>query len=109
MMTCFLPVALTAALNAGLSQAFTSPWRLMMVALGCIARTSSVIGPFGPVRATLVSLSRSLLHQALAKRVTSPVSVLVVRIVGRPKILPSSACARMLFFICTADWSREIW
>ena len=38
-----------------------------------------------------------------------PVSVLVVNIVGKPNIFPSVACAKMLFFICTADMSREIW
>lgn len=36
MIICFFPVALTAALNSSLSQASTSPFRLMKGALGCI-------------------------------------------------------------------------
>ena len=39
----------------------------------------------------------------------SPVSALVVRIVGRLKTLASSACARTLLFISCGVRSRHIW
>jgi len=48
-MICFLPVARTASRNSLLSQASTSPLRLIKGALGCISITSLGRGPFGPV------------------------------------------------------------
>ena len=47
-MTCFLPVASTAARKSALSHALTSPLRLMKGAVGCIAMTSAGRGPLGP-------------------------------------------------------------
>ena len=67
-----LPVALMAARKSGLSQASTSPWRLIIGALGNMSTISEGIFPLGPVSAE------------------------DVRMTGRLKTLPIAACAMML-------------
>jgi hypothetical protein len=57
MITCFLPVALRALRNSGLSKAFTSPVRRMKGASRCISRISLSIGPLGPVSAVVVRIA----------------------------------------------------
>ena len=77
-MTCFLPVALTAARKSLLSHALTSPVRLMNGASGCMSVISLGSGPFGPVGARQRDGRR-----VLRWGIYGPVSELVVRIVGR--------------------------
>ena len=43
------------------------------------------------------------------RKMAVPVSALVVRIVGRLKILPREACAKMLLLNANASMSRLIW
>lgn len=97
-MTCFLPVAMTAARKSALSQASTSPWRWMKVALGCMAMISLGRAPFGPVERELDQ--RGFFAGVMLdgkKKKSLPESADVVRIVGRLKRFPSAEWARMLF------------
>src|SRR5688572_2923228 len=48
MMSCFLPVALTAATKSGLSHALISPRRATYFACGAYLWISGISGPFGP-------------------------------------------------------------
>ena len=48
MISCFLPVALTAATNSGLSQALISPLRATYLAWGADSWISGISGPLGP-------------------------------------------------------------
>src|SRR5690242_6755122 len=48
MMSCFLPVALTAATKSGLSQTLISPRRATYWAWGAYLRISGIGGPLGP-------------------------------------------------------------
>lgn len=85
MISCFLPRALTALRKSALSQALTSPWRRMKVALGCIS---------------VISLSR---------RPLGPPSEEEVRIVGRSKMLPMEEWASMLLRKSLVPKSRTSW
>jgi len=71
MMTCFFPVAWTAARKSALSQALISPGRLMMVALGYMSKISLGKGPLGPeqkmifMRVPLMEMPNSLIPNFL--------------------------------------------
>lgn len=106
MMSCFLPVARTAARNSGLSHASTSPWRWMNGAVGCIWRDVSLVqSRFLDImtvtyidnlvrQSTIWSCFLLGLIQSTEKGGV-PVSADVVKIVGRLKSFPRAAWARM--------------
>ena len=58
-MICVFPVAFTALRKSSLSHAFTSPFRLMCGAFGCIAVISLGSGPLGPIQSR-ISTSKSM-------------------------------------------------
>lgn len=82
MISCFLPVALTALTKSSLSQALMLPGRAMYGACGNISLSSGTSGPLGPS------------------------SKLVVRMVGKLKNLAMSANARTLFLNSSGLKSR---
>lgn len=102
-MTCFLPVASTAARNSGLSQALTSPFLRIYGALGYILTISLGKGPLGP--------AITYQNQSVSSRNTwtVPVSADVVKMVGRLNKFPNAAWASMLFRNSVGVKSLTIW
>ena len=88
-MICVFPVAFTALRKSSLSHAFTSPFRLMYGASGCIAVISLGSGPLGPIIRSSVASVLSLCR--LMEITAQPVSELVVKMVGKSNTLPMAA------------------
>ena len=103
-MICVFPVAFTALRKSSLSHAFTSPFRLMCGAFGCIAVISLGSGPLGPIQSRISTKSMKN-----GRWPPQPVSALVVKMVGKLKTLPMAAWAMMLFLNKSGWMSCVIW
>ncbi|MNH29471.1 hypothetical protein D3C79_897050 [compost metagenome] len=68
MISCFLPVALTAATKSGLSQALISPLRATYCACGAFSWISGISGPFGPCGTDAVVITGILASVAILAR-----------------------------------------
>ncbi|MNE39508.1 hypothetical protein D3C80_1334660 [compost metagenome] len=71
MISCFLPVASTAATNSSLSQALISPLRATYLACGAASWISGISGPLGPCGTDAVVITGILARLAILARVTA--------------------------------------
>jgi hypothetical protein len=88
-MICFLPVALTASRNWGLSQASTSPWRAMSGAFGYLAQLHvNVCQSFNGLQSYMSRI-------ALGRGPFGPSWAEVDNTTGKSNSFPMAACAIM--------------
>ncbi len=71
MISCFLPVAFTAATNSGLSQALISPLRATYWACGAASWISGISGPLGPCGTEAVVITGIFARVATLARVVA--------------------------------------